>query len=60
MDDSVNVITSVWEKGKNIRPNTLFNVKKSTTFGDLFEKSIGNDDTLLNIEIECSVSDIKS
>jgi len=29
MDDSVNVITSVWEKGKNIRPNTLFNIKKS-------------------------------
>ena len=59
MDDSVNVITSVWEKGKIIRPNTLFKIKKSTTFRDLFEKSIGNDHMLLNIEIEYSVSDIK-
>jgi hypothetical protein len=35
-------------------------LKKSTSFGELFEKTIGNDQTLLNVEVECSVSDGKS
>jgi hypothetical protein len=35
-------------------------LKKSTRFGELFEKTVGNDQTLLNVEVECSVSDGKS
>ena len=60
MDDSTNVLSSVWENGKIIKPNTLYNLKKSTSFGELFEKTVGNDQTLLNVEVECSVSDGKS
>jgi hypothetical protein len=57
MDDSKNVLSSVWESGKIIKPNTLCNLKKSTSFGELIEKTIGNDQTLLNVEVECSVSE---
>jgi hypothetical protein len=60
MDDSMNVLSSVWENGKIIKPNTLYNLKKSTSFGELFEKTVGNDQTLLNVEVECLVSDGKS
>jgi hypothetical protein len=35
-------------------------LKKSTSFGELFEKTVGNDQTLLNVEVECSLSDGKS
>jgi hypothetical protein len=39
MDDSTNVLSSVWENGKIIKPNTLYNLKKSTSFGELFGKN---------------------
>jgi hypothetical protein len=54
MDDSTNVLSSVWENGKVIY------LKKSTSFGELFEKTVGNDQILLNVEVEYSVSDGKS
>ena len=59
MDDSTNVLSSVWENGKTIKPNTLCNLKKSIRFGELFEKTVGNDHTSesVNAEVECSVSD---
>ena len=60
MDDSTNVLSSVWENGKIVKPNTLYNLKTSTSFGELFENTVGNDQTLLNKEVECSVSDGKS
>ena len=41
MDDSTNVLSSVWENGKIIKPNMLYNLKKSTSFGELFEKTVG-------------------
>ena len=59
MEDSVNIITSVWKNGQSVRPNTLYKVRSSLTFGELFEKSIGNDDSILNVEIKCIISDLK-
>jgi hypothetical protein len=38
----------------------LYNLKKSTSFGELFEKTVGNDQTLVNVEVECLVSNGKS
>jgi hypothetical protein len=43
MDDSTNVLSSVWENGKIVKPNTLCNLIKSTSFGELFENTVGND-----------------
>ena len=62
MDDSTNVLSSVGENGKIIKPNTLCNLNKSTRFDELFEKTVGNDHTSesVNVEVECSVSDGKS
>ena len=60
MDDSTNVLSSVWENGKIVKPNTLCNLKKSTSFDELFENTGGNDQILLNVEVECSVSNGKS
>ena len=60
MDDSTNVLSSVWENGKIVKPNTLYNLKKSSSFDELFENTVGNDQILLNVEVECSVSNGKS
>ena len=38
MDDSTNVLSSVWENGKIIKPNTLYNLKKSKTLVNCLKK----------------------